>query len=125
MVDNFREFSLGPDPFGRTYQVRFLWIQNGISIRHADTVDVKFVVDDGELSEEKVIAIPHPLVRSLADRLSRPLNDAWCSKLAAAHLAHMADTGEDIEKTLVTLTRDDLERANKAVDQGRSAAVRA
>ena len=42
MIENFRRFQAGPDPFGRTWDVEFRWQQNGISIRHADTVDVKF-----------------------------------------------------------------------------------
>ena len=39
---NYRMFEAGPDPFGRHWQVEFRWLQTGISIRHADTVDVKF-----------------------------------------------------------------------------------
>ncbi len=42
MPDNFRRFQAGPDPFGRVWEVEFRWLQTGISIRHADTVDVKF-----------------------------------------------------------------------------------
>ena len=58
---NYRQFEAGPDPFGRTWQVEFRWLQTGISIRHADTVDVKFAVSsDGIDPEEKVIALPHP-----------------------------------------------------------------
>ena len=36
MPENFRAFEAGPDPFGQTWQVEFRWIQNAISIRHAD-----------------------------------------------------------------------------------------
>ena len=43
---NFREFEAGPDPFGRKYQVMMKWLQTAISIRHADTVDVKFLLAD-------------------------------------------------------------------------------
>ena len=43
---NFRQFEAGPDPFGRKFQVYFKWLQTAISIRHADTVDVKFVLED-------------------------------------------------------------------------------
>ena len=41
---NYREFEAGPDPFGRKYQVYFKWLQTAISMRHADTVDVKFIL---------------------------------------------------------------------------------
>ena len=41
---NFRQFEVGPDPFGRKWQVLFKWMQTAISLRHSDTVDVKFVL---------------------------------------------------------------------------------
>ena len=110
-MENFREFQAGPDPFGRTWQVRFLWQQNGISIRHADTIDAKFLLRDGDDSEEKVIALPHPKLLELSARTGHPINDAWVLKLSARHLAYMIETGEDIEKTLVTLSAVDLDRA--------------
>ena len=43
---NFRQFEAGPDPFGRKFQVMFKWLQTAISIRHSDTIDVKFVLVD-------------------------------------------------------------------------------
>ena len=68
MPDNFRDFTVGPDPFGRTWQAYFRWLQNGISIRHADTVDVKFGISTaGVLSEERVIALPHPALLALSE----------------------------------------------------------
>jgi hypothetical protein len=45
-MQNFRQFEAGPDPFGRKFQVFFKWLQTAISIRHSDTVDVKFVLQD-------------------------------------------------------------------------------
>jgi hypothetical protein len=113
MVENFREFHVGPDPDGRSWQVRFVWLQTAISIRTADAVDVKFVITDGELTEEKVIAMPHALLREMAKRNGHPMNDAWCSRLAALHLQWMIETGEDMEKTLATMSRGDLERVNE------------
>ena len=56
MIENFRQFQAGPDPFGRSYNVTYLWQQTAISIRHSDSVDVKFTLEDGETREEKVIA---------------------------------------------------------------------
>jgi hypothetical protein len=41
---NFRQFELGPDPFGRKWQVSFKWLQTAISLRHSDTVDAKFLL---------------------------------------------------------------------------------
>ena len=111
MLENSRRFAAGPDPFGRTWQVEFRWLQTGISIRHADTVDVKFVLwtegpekDQQEQKQEKVIALPHPHLLTLSAETGHALTDPWCMRLAAQHLKHMIESGEDLEKTLVTLT---------------------
>ncbi len=111
MLDNFRDFTVGPDPFGRTWHAYFRWLQNAISIRHADTVDVKFGIStEGVPSEERVIALPHPALLALSEKLSHPLTDTWCMKLAALHLKHMLESGEDMEKTLVTAQPAELEQ---------------
>jgi len=110
MLENFRQFEVGPDPFGRMWQVHFSWLQTATSIRHADTVDVKFGISTGgEPFEERIIALPHPVLLALSNQLGRPLTDAWCLKLAALHLKHMLETGEDIEKTLVTVQAEELQ----------------
>lgn len=110
MLSNFRVFQAGPDPRGRLWQVEFLWLQTAISIRHSDTVDVKFLLACAEERLEKVIALPHPDLRALAAKLDRPITDAWCAKLAARHLEHMLETDQDMEKPLVTCTAEELER---------------
>ena len=115
-MDNFRRFEAGPDPFGRTWQAEFRWLQTGISIRHADTVDVKFIVwTEGEEKQEKVLALPHASLLAISAKTGHPLTDPWCLKLAARHLMRMIETGEDLEKTLVTLSPADLERAAGAL----------
>ena len=112
MPDNFRRFTAGPDPFGRSWEVEFRWLQTGISIRHADTVDVKFLIwTEGEPRQEKVLALPHPDLLELSKEASHPLTDGWCLKLAAMHLRHVIESGEDLEKTLVTLSLEDLRAA--------------
>lgn len=122
MSENFRLFQAGPDPFGRTYQVEFRWQQNAISIRHSDSVDVKFEISHGEDIEEKVIALPLPDLLDLSIRLDRPLTDAWCLKLGALHLKYMIESDTDMDKVLVTTAPADLERAHAQL--GRSAVVR-
>jgi hypothetical protein len=111
MVDNFRRFQTAPDPFGRVWDVEFRWLQTGISIRHADTVDVKFNIwTTDEPRQERVIALNHSGLLKLAQKTNQPLTDPWCMKLAALHLKHMIETDEDMEKTLVTVQDSDLER---------------
>jgi hypothetical protein len=109
MLATFREFEPAPDPFGRKWHVHFRWLQTATSIRHADTVDVKFGVSaDGAPFEERIVALPLPVLLDLSQRTGIPLSDGWCLKLAALHLQHMIESGEDIEKTLVTASADEL-----------------
>lgn len=105
---NFRQFEAGPDPFGRIWQVLFKWMQTAISIRHSDTVDVKFMLLSGQERIEKQIAISHATLLELSRRTGHEMNDAWCSRLAALHLKHMVETGEDLEKELVTARAAEL-----------------
>ena len=108
MSEQVRLFEAGPDPFGRMWRAQFRWLQTAISIRHADTVDVKFfVTPDGGETEEKVIALPHPVLLQLTEN-GRKLTDSYCMRLAAEHLKHMIETSEDMEKTLVTVPREEL-----------------
>jgi hypothetical protein len=106
---NYREFEAGPDPFGRKYQVLFKWLQTAISLRHADTVDVKFILlDDAGARIEKTIALEHADLVRLSKETGRPLDDPWCGRLARMHLLHLVETGEDMEKALVTVSYRDL-----------------
>jgi hypothetical protein len=102
-MQNFRNFSAGEDPFGRQWDAEFRWQQTGISIRHADTVDVKWELRSGEEVQEKVIALPHPALLSFCAATNQPLTDALCMKLAALHLKRMVTWWEDMDKTLVTI----------------------
>jgi hypothetical protein len=108
---SFREFEAGPDPFGRKFQVMFKWLQTAISLRNADTVDVKFILtDDNGGRSEKTIALPHASLLDLSRETGRDMDDPWCARLAALHLLHAIETGEDMEKDLVTVMPADLKR---------------
>lgn len=108
-MENYRRFT-AVDPYGRTWQIEFRWQQNGISIRHADTIDVKFQLMRGEDVMEKVIAAPHPDLLFVSKSLERQITDSWVMKLGALHLKEMLETDRDMEKTLVTANREDLMR---------------
>jgi len=108
---NFRQFDAGPDPFGRKYHVLFKWLQTAISIRHADTVDVKFILtDENDARTQKTIALPHADLLTVSRDTGRPVEDPWCARIAALHLIRLVETGEDMEKDLVTLMPADLKR---------------
>ena len=125
---NFREFEAGPDPFGRKFRVLFKWLQTAISLRHADTVDVKFILEDEQTRRvDKTIALPHAelvrISRGAPSGPGRPMDDPWCARLAALHLLHLVDTGEDMEKDVVAVTPAALARyARELARQETSAA---
>ncbi|MGH9663598.1 MAG: hypothetical protein ACRD9L_04135, partial [Bryobacteraceae bacterium] len=99
MTQNSRRFQ-ATDPFARKWDVEFRWLQTAISIRHSDSVDVKFVIfTEGEPKQERVVALMHADLLALSKKTGHPLTDAWCLKLAATHLRHMIETAEDFEKT--------------------------
>ena len=107
-MENFRQFEAGPDPFGRMWKVEFKWLQTAISLRHSDTVDVRFVLHDEETRVQKTVAMPHLDLLQLSKKTGRTMTDAWCSRLGALHLKHIIETGEDMEKDLVTVSAREL-----------------
>jgi len=108
MAQDFRHFKAGPDPAGHTWQVDFLWLQTAVSIRHSDSIDVKFLLSNPEAQIERVVSIRHPDLLDLSRKSGHPLTDPWCMALAARHLINMIETGEDFEKTLVTVVPEEL-----------------
>jgi hypothetical protein len=113
---NFREFEAGPDPFGHKFQVLLKWLQTAISIRHADAVDVKFVLtDESGARTERTISLPHAELARTSAETSRPMDDAWCARLARLRLEEMVKTGEDIEKDLVSVGPAEIRRLAAAL----------
>src|SRR5262249_34219257 len=105
---NFRDFQAGPDPFGRTFHVLMKWMQTAISIRHSDTVDVKFILQSDDSAVQKIVAMPHAELVRLSHETHHEMSDSWCSRLAALHLLHLVETGEDLEKDLVVVSYPQL-----------------
>ena len=112
-MQSFREFEAGPDPFGRSWQVQFQWMMTAISLRHSDSVDVKFVLRCDDTKVTKTVALMHPDLLELSEKTGRPLTDPWCTRLAAEHLKYVVETGEDMEKNLITPSLGQLAEANQ------------
>lgn len=120
-MQSFRQFEAGPDPFGRTWQVQFKWLLTAIAVRHSDSVDVKFVLCSDDSTIEKTIALRHPDLLALSEKTGQALTDPWCSRLAAQHLINIVKTGEDMEKSLVTPTLEQLAQVNAQLFAGAAA----
>ncbi len=125
MSDQCRQFDAGPDIFGKMWSVQFRWLQTAISIRHADTVDVKFLATpEGGEPEEKVIALPHVALLQVTKEGGHRLTDPYCMRLAAAHLRHMIETSEDMDKTIVTLSLSEIAAYDRQAHEAAAPASR-
>ncbi|HWF12021.1 MAG TPA: hypothetical protein VG297_26310 [Bryobacteraceae bacterium] len=108
-MENFRDFDAGADPFGRRWRAQFKYLQTGISIRHSDSVDVRFVLDNGEEQTQKTVVIQNADVRAYGQRAGRTVSDAWCSRIAMSKLIHVIETAEDLEKEYLQVTPAEIE----------------
>lgn len=126
-MENFRDFEIGPDPFGRTFHVLFKYLQTAISIRHSDSVDVCFILEsqedqnpEGQNPQEKMIrtvVIPHADIRAFSKRTGRAISDAWCSRIAVCKLRKAIETGEDIDKEYLIVPPQELEKFDAAISR--------
>jgi hypothetical protein len=114
-MENFRDFQLGPDPFGRTWHVLFKYLQTGISIRHSDSVDVCFVLESGDEKLQRVIVLNHADVLAYTKRVGRELTDTWCSRIALCRLRFAVETAEDIDREYLHVTPHEIEKYDAEV----------
>src|SRR5579863_940849 len=115
LMENFREFSAGPDPFGRTWHALFKYLQTAISIRHSDSVDVCFVIESDGERMAKVVVLSHPEILDFAKRTGRMITDTWCSRMAACKLRQVTENGEDMDKEFLTVTPREIEEYDAAI----------
>jgi hypothetical protein len=117
VMKNFRDFHAGPDPFGRTWHVLFKYQQNAISIRHSDSIDVCFLLSNGEETMHKIVVIQHLDIRNYAQRTGRLISDTWCSRIGMLHIKHAVETAEDLEKEYLGVTPREIEEYDEAIQQ--------
>lgn len=116
MSENPRQFEVA-DPFGRLWQAELRWQQNAISIRHADAVDCKYYLSCADERREVVIALAHPDLVTVSQARNRDISDAWCLRLAAAHLRRSISTWQDMEQSIISPTCSDLDRLSLEIEQ--------
>jgi hypothetical protein len=114
-MQNFRDLKLGPDPFGRTWHAQFKYLQTGISIRHSDSVDVCYMLDNGDEQTRKIVVIQNADIRAYGARTGRPVSDAWCSRIAMCKLRYVIETAEDLEKEYLPVTAQEIEEYDSKI----------
>ena len=76
---------------GERYQVEFGWLQTAISLRHSDTVDVKFLANGAG----RIVALPHGALEQACRAAGVPLGDDLCIRIAAECLRESLEAGAD------------------------------
>jgi hypothetical protein len=114
-MQNFRDFVAGTDPFGRTWHAQFKYLQTGISIRHSDSVDVRYILDNGEDQVQKTIVIQNADIRAYAARTGRPVSDPWCARIALCKLRYVIESAEDLEKDYLPVTAREIEEYDSKI----------
>ena len=89
---------------GKTFHCRFSHMWNGISTRHADTIDTKFFANEDAL----VVGLAHTAFVQFRDKSGRDLTDREASFIAAEFLRERLE--EDDERKLYDVFHDDVIR---------------
>ncbi len=83
-----------------------------ISTRHADAVDVKFLVDGRSVS----VALPHPAWVEYKNRTGRVITDSLAAEIAGHYLKAALQAGEGLGRDMYSLTvGETLEHLDAAV----------
>ncbi len=90
---NYRHFEVRSRLNNQVYRCHFVYLQTAISLRHSDTVDVKFLVDGTGV----VVALPHMAWVEYQNKTGRPLTDDLAAQVAAALLTEALERGDDME----------------------------
>jgi hypothetical protein len=108
-LKNFRDFEAGPDPFGRKWHVLFKYLQTGISIRHSDSVDVRYILSSGDETVARTVVLHNADLRAWS-KLSpdNKISDTLCSRIAMCKILRTVETAEDAEKTYLVVTPQEL-----------------
>jgi len=105
---NWNDFEVSSPLGGNVHHCRFHTLVTGISPRHSDTVDLKFLVDGSPI----VLALPHAAFAEHLRRTGLPLTDKDAVRIAGISLKRSLERGERVDTPLLTLsTQQTLELA--------------
>jgi hypothetical protein len=124
-LTNFRDFHAGPDPFGRTWHVFFKYLQTAISIRHSDSVDVRFILSSGDETMQRTVVMKNADLRAWAAKGSgRKVSDPLCTRVAMLKILRTVELAEDLEKDYIVVTAVEIEEFGTEIKAWEEAAVK-
>ena len=90
---NYRHFPVRSRLNKQNYHCHFVYLQTAISLRHSDTVDVKFLVNGTGV----VVALPHRTWVEYERKTAQPLTDELAAQAAAALLTEALERGDGMD----------------------------
>ena len=106
----YEEFSVSSPREAETCHCRFHTLTIGISPRHSDTVDVKFLVNGKGI----VLALPHTAFAEFRRQTGRSLTDSDAIQIAGLFLKGSLERGDPLEEPLLQLSVEEtLELARR------------
>lgn len=110
---DYRDFQARSSLSQQEYHCQFVYLQTAISLRHSDTVDVKFRVDGAGV----VVALPHTAWVEYHHRTGLALKDECAAEVAASLLREALERGDQIE--LLDLNPTTAQVLDKALSAGK------
>jgi len=98
---NYHHFECRSRGDGTVFQCHFVFLQNAISLRHSDTIDVRFLVNGKRIT----VALPHVAFGEYARRAGAVLTDDQAAAVAALYLTESLENGGDVENMAVSPDR--------------------
>jgi hypothetical protein len=105
--------------------VLFKFLQTAISIRHSDSVDVRFILSSGDETMQRTVVIRNADLKAWAAKgTGRQVNDPLCSRVAMLKLRQAVETAEDLEKDYIVVTSAELEEFGAEIRSWEESAVK-
>ena len=97
----YRNFECVSQADGTRYHCSFIFLQTAISLRHSDTVDVRYLVNGKRIT----VALPHVAFSQYKQRAGRDLTDEEAGSIAAQSLKDVLEKGGEVEDLTVPIER--------------------
>jgi len=105
---------------GKVLHCQYQALIVAIATRHADAVDVKFMVEDRPVW----IALPHPAWVEYNRQTGKVVTDPMAVQIAGHYLKWAIESGEDSGREMYSLTvQETLDHLNALIEETQTAAV--
>ena len=105
---------------GKSLHCRYQALIVAIATRHADAVDIKFMIDDRPVW----IALPHPAWVEFNRQTGKVITDAMAVQIAGHYLKWAIESGEDSGREMYSLTvQETLDHLDALIEETQASAA--